>query len=179
MTRFNLQKDIRCIFIIFQEKTLFGKSKNISTLKGTTYIGIGMKVEGTIRSSGTIRIDGEVIGDVECQDEVMIGPQGVITATIRAAKIVVNGKVEGNLFANDCVEALNGAVINGNVTAPPGKLRIHEGAIIQGQSIPDESLRNQNPPSFSTPKPKSSNPNPKVQHSEKVIDSQKKSKKTD
>ncbi len=161
---------------------MFGKTKNTSTPKGTTYIGIGMKVEGTVRSSGTIRIDGEVIGDVECQDEVMIGSQGIITATIRAAKIVVNGKVEGNLFANDYVEALNGAFINGNVTAPPGKLRIHEGAVIQGQSIPDESLRNQSPPSFAGKETKQGTPNKTSQTSEKakeIEDPLKKSKKID
>ncbi|MBF0276494.1 MAG: polymer-forming cytoskeletal protein [SAR324 cluster bacterium] len=113
---------------------MFGK-KGTSTVKGdaTTYIGTGMKIEGKLRCTGSIRIDGEIHGDIDCQSEVSIGPSATIVATIHAANVTVNGRIEGNLFTSDQLEVLSEGHIVGNVSNPPGKLIIHEGAVIEGQ----------------------------------------------
>lgn len=113
---------------------MFGK-KGMSGAKGdtTTYIGRGMKIEGKLRCSGPIRIDGEIRGEINCEGEVTIGPSAFIEATIHAAKIAVNGKIEGNLFTSDQLEILAEGHIVGNVSNPPGQLIIHEGAVIEGQ----------------------------------------------
>ncbi len=115
---------------------MFGKNKSLPAKgKATTYIGHGMKIEGKIRCVGPIRIDGEVHGDIDCQNEVTVGPTGQIVATIHAARIVVNGRIEGNLFTTDQLEILSGGYIIGNVSNPPGKLLIHQGAVIEGQCL--------------------------------------------
>lgn len=92
-----------------------------------------MRVEGKIRCDGPIRIDGEIHGDIQCKSEVSIGQTAFVVATIHAERILVNGRVEGNLIANDQVEILSEGHIVGNVSNPPGKLIIHEGAVIEGQ----------------------------------------------
>ena len=114
------------------------KRKTISNAN-TTYVGDGMKIEGKLRCSGAIRIDGEVHGDIDCQNEVTIGPSATIMATIHAERVLVNGRVEGSLFARDQLEVLAEGHIVGNVSNPPGKLIIHEGAVIEGQCFTYEA----------------------------------------
>ncbi len=113
---------------------MFGNKEKTANVGGTTtYIGKEMKIEGKLRCSGPIRIDGEINGDIDCENEISIGPSALIVATIHAVRIIVNGRVEGNLFASDQLEVLPAGHILGNVSNPPGKLIIHEGAIIEGQ----------------------------------------------
>lgn len=124
---------------------MFGKN-NISHIKmdATTYIAEGMRIEGKVQCVGPIRIDGEVNGDIECRNEISIGPSAFIEATIHADRILVNGKVQGNLFASDQLEVLSEGHILGNVSTPSGQLIIHEGGVIEGQCItfdvPDETI---------------------------------------
>ena len=121
---------------------MFGK-KDESTVKGdaTTYIGTGVKIEGKLRCTGSIRIDGEIHGDIDCQSQVSIGPSAYIVATIHAATVTVNGRIEGNIFTSDQLEVLSAGHIAGNVSNPPGKLIIHEGAVIEGQCYTYESSK--------------------------------------
>ncbi len=118
---------------------MFGNKTKTTGSGATTYIGKGMKIEGKLRCSGPIRIDGEINGDIDCENEISIGPTAFIVATIHAARIIVNGRVEGNLFAGDQLEVLAAGHILGNVSNPPGKLIIHEGAIIEGQCFTQEA----------------------------------------
>ena len=117
---------------------MFANKKKTSR-EATTYVGNGMKIEGKLRCSGAIRIDGEVHGDIDCQSEVTIGPSATIMATIHAERVIVNGRVEGSLFARDQLEVLAKGHIVGNVSNPPGKLIIHEGAVIEGQCFTYET----------------------------------------
>ena len=114
-------------------------NKRKTSRDATTYVGNGMKIEGKLRCSGAIRIDGEVHGDIDCQSEVTIGPSANIMATINAERVIVNGRVEGSLFTSDQLEVLAQGHIVGNVSNPPGKLIIHEGAVIEGQCFTYEA----------------------------------------
>lgn len=123
---------------------MFNKKADIANSLGEkggvpTYIGSGMKIEGKLRCVGAIRIDGQLKGTIECLDEVTIGPTAQIYATIHAARVLVNGKIEGNLFVTDKLEALSGGHIIGNVSTPAGRLMVHEGAIVEGQCLKFET----------------------------------------
>ncbi len=119
---------------------MFGKKKTSTARRdATTYIGIGMKIEGKLRCTGSIHIDGDVDGDIDCQSDVSIGPSAVIVATIHAATATVNGRVEGNLFTSDQLEVFSEGHIVGNISNPLGKLIIHEGAVIEGQCFTYDS----------------------------------------
>lgn len=52
---------------------------------------------------------------------------------------MVNGRIEGNLFTSEQLEVLSQGYIIGNVSNPPGKLIIHEGAVIEGQCFTSDS----------------------------------------
>ncbi len=78
-------------------------------------------------------VDGEIVGSVQCDETLTIGQTARVTASVHARKVVVNGVVEGDLYGAERVEILPEGRIFGNVTNPPGCLKVHEGAVVQGQ----------------------------------------------
>ena len=60
----------------------------------------------------------------------MIGESAVITAQIKAASIIVAGKVSGDITATQRIEIRPSAKVIGNLTAPV--LVVHEGALFEG-----------------------------------------------
>ena len=114
----------------------------ISTRKqAPSYVGSSMRIEGILRSVNPIWIDGEVLGEIHCETEIMIGETAQIRATIYAEHIRVNGHIEGELFAGKKVEVLPEGRVRGKVSNPPGGLKVHQGGVINGQCITVFSTR--------------------------------------
>jgi len=98
-----------------------------------TIIGKGTKVDGTITIEGSTRIDGTVIGKLESNDSVTIGPTGSVKAAeIKAKVIIVGGKVEGNLHADEKVELQSKCEVVGDISSK--SLLVEHGAIFHGTS---------------------------------------------
>ena len=98
-----------------------------------TIIGRGTKIDGTISIEGSTRIDGTVTGKLESNDSVTIGPTGSVkTAEIRAKVIIVGGKVEGNLLADEKVELQSKCEVIGDISSK--SLLVEHGAIFHGNS---------------------------------------------
>jgi len=66
-----------------------------------TIISHGVKIEGKITSSGNIRVDGEIQGDIIAQSNVTIGEQGQVSGQINADVITIGGKVSGTVRAKE------------------------------------------------------------------------------
>ena len=54
-----------------------------------TIISNGVKIEGKVNSSGSIRIDGKIQGDLTAQGNVTVGEQGDINGQIQANSITI------------------------------------------------------------------------------------------
>jgi len=67
----------------------------------TTIISNGVKIEGKITSSGNIRVDGEVLGDIISQSNVSVGENGQVNGQINAEVITIGGKVSGTVKAKE------------------------------------------------------------------------------
>jgi len=67
----------------------------------TTIISNGVKIEGKITSSGNIRVDGEVQGDILSQSNVSVGENGQVNGQINAEVITIGGKVSGTVKAKE------------------------------------------------------------------------------
>lgn len=67
----------------------------------TTIISNGVKIEGKITSSGNIRVDGEVQGDILSQSNVSVGENGQVNGQINAEIITIGGKVSGTVKAKE------------------------------------------------------------------------------
>ena len=83
-----------------------------------TLIAPSAEIRGDIQFTGGLHILGTVIGNISVGAEggrLVIGESGKVQGEIRVPKIVVNGKVEGDVHASEHLELAEKAVIEGNV----------------------------------------------------------------
>ena len=93
-------------------------------------LGKGSRVEGKLRFDGSVRIDGQVDGEIEAQESVIVGETAVINAQIKAGTIVVKGKITGDVIASRRVDLQAPGRLVGNIVTP--SLVIHEGVVFEG-----------------------------------------------
>ncbi len=130
---------------------MFGNEKKASIGSGApTYVGKGMRIEGKIWGVRPIWIDGEVIGTIDIESEVVIGENAKIDATIRASSIKVNGFVEGELYGSSRIEIMSKGRVRGKVTNLAGCLIIQDGGVVEGQCtiVTDEKMKGLLPQKF-------------------------------
>jgi cytoskeletal protein CcmA (bactofilin family) len=77
------------------------------------------------------RIDGTVGGSLDYPTyELTIGATGRVTADVRARIVIVEGAVEGDIYANEAVVLLGTANVLGDIASP--RVSIEEGATFNG-----------------------------------------------
>ncbi|HEU4355125.1 MAG TPA: polymer-forming cytoskeletal protein, partial [Actinomycetota bacterium] len=108
-----------------------------------TIVGQGAKLEGTVVSAGSLRIDGQVKGQVNADGDVALSPQSQVEADIRAQNVTVAGRFKGSIVVKGRAEIARGGRVDGNITSKT--LVVEEGATFQGQSIMDQPTPGQTP----------------------------------
>lgn len=94
------------------------------------YLGKGSRVSGKLNFEGTVRVDGQVEGEISAQDTLIVGERAVITAQINGTTVVIRGKVTGDINARKRVEIRAPGRLFGNIVTP--SLVIHDGVIFEG-----------------------------------------------
>jgi len=82
-----------------------------------TVIGVGSSFRGTMMVSGTLRIEGELEGDILNCERLEVGEHGVMRADIEVKEALVEGRVFGNMRALGTIELKSGARVEGDVWA--------------------------------------------------------------
>ena len=93
-------------------------------------IGAGTIVEGDIKSSGDIRIDGTVYGSVFSKAKVVIGSTGLIEGNINSVNADVSGSIKGNSTISELLFLKSSAKVVGDIVT--GKLVVEVGAMFTG-----------------------------------------------
>lgn len=100
------------------------------------------QIEGNLRFSDGLRVDGTVQGDIIARDDhpslLVISETAAITGQIRAEHIIINGTVKGPVHAELMLELQPKARIEGDVHY--SALEMHQGAIIAGQLLPRDAV---------------------------------------
>ncbi|TDG00948.1 polymer-forming cytoskeletal protein [Paenibacillus piri] len=117
---------------MFKGKKLAGDLHTTDTL-----IGEGTLFEGKIKSEASIRIEGQITGDVDCAGDVTVGEHGVVKSNINARDVILAGSVTGNVFCKGKLTIRSTGKLYGNTTAQ--SLIIDEGGIFQGTSKMDHA----------------------------------------
>ncbi len=121
---------------------MFGKRNKNNLLMPSqerfdTLIGKSSEIFGRMAVGDSLRIDGKVVGNIESMPEakvtVAIGIDGTVIGDIFAHRVMVAGKVEGNIYAAERVEFHRSASVKGDVTY--GSIGIEHGAQIVGLII--------------------------------------------
>jgi cytoskeletal protein CcmA (bactofilin family) len=97
-----------------------------------TLVGEGTVVEGKMISSGGIRVEGQVIGDLECEGDVTVGEHALLKSNITAANITIAGQVSGNLIAKEKLVILPTGQLLGTIDVR--SFTIMDGGVFQGTS---------------------------------------------
>lgn len=112
----------------------------------------GTKLTGDIVTQSSLRIDGEVNGNVVCKGRLVIGKEGKIIGDVIAAEIEMNGTIEGQIKAEVLLSLYQTAIVRGDIQTE--RLVIEDGAQIEGYihagTLPPKSS-NSNSSSKATP----------------------------
>ena len=95
-----------------------------------TLIGKQSVFEGTLKASGSVRIEGSLRGEVSGDADVVIGESGRVVANVQAKNVVLAGEVQGDVVAAGRAYITSSGRLYGNLTTK--SLVIDEGAIFQG-----------------------------------------------
>ena len=96
------------------------------------------RIEGHLNFSEGLRIDGTILGNITSPEDVpsilVIAQTAVVTGEIHADHIIINGEVNGPVYARVMLELQPKARIHGDVHYVA--LEMHQGALIAGQLSP-------------------------------------------
>ena len=123
---------------------MFGK-KNQPSIR--SLIAQGSCIEGNLKFTDGLRIDGEVIGDIRAHEGspsiLVISESACVTGQIYADHVIINGRVMGPVHAAELLELQPKAKIQGDVAYKA--LEMHQGAVIFGQLRPTNHEVNDKP----------------------------------
>lgn len=94
------------------------------------FLGEGTDFKGILTFEGTVRVDGQLEGEVYTKDTLIVGESAVVAAEINVHTIVISGIVRGNINATGKIEVHRPGKLFGNVKTP--SLFIEEGVIFEG-----------------------------------------------
>ncbi len=93
----------------------------------------GTVIEGTIKCSKGIRLDGKVVGDVFCDQRFVMGDKGKVEGTVKCNESVISGNIDGEISVKGLLHLLNSAFIKGKIMA--SKMIVDEGAKYSGECL--------------------------------------------
>lgn len=114
-------------------KDVTERSSNGSAQQGEgvlSLIGAGMKVIGDIETSGVVKVEGTVEGNIRNARQVLLGRQGEITGDVHARDVVLGGRVVGTIYASERVEVQGTASVHGDIQTK--SIVVLEGARVNG-----------------------------------------------
>lgn len=117
---------------------MFSNKKPTTAKEIGSLIGVGSTLTGDIEFVGGLRIDGTVRGAVRCTEGekggmLVISEHGTVEGEVRAAHLVVSGRISGPVYASELVELQPKARVVGDLHYRA--LEMHHGAIVEGKLI--------------------------------------------
>ena len=96
-----------------------------------TILGKDSYCEGNLNVNQTVRVDGELKGDIHTDATVIIGKDGKVTGDVTAKKLVLGGYLNGNVKIDGHTVLESSAVFHGDLSTK--LLVIDEGAQFDGE----------------------------------------------
>ncbi|AMO23582.1 hypothetical protein GCM10027034_38830 [Ramlibacter solisilvae] len=107
----------------------------------------GSRIEGNLKFTEGLRVDGEVFGNISSNPEqpsiLVISEAASVVGEISADHVIINGTVRGPVHAKELLELQPKARIEGDVHYR--NLEMHQGAVIAGQMKPMDPIPGEKP----------------------------------
>ena len=111
-------------------------AENISLISG------GVKIKGKLFFQGSVKVDGEVTGDINCVGAITIGRSAKVESKIQTKDALILGYYKGEMHASGQVEITSTGRFIGNLIQENTLLTIEKGGLFKGKSITDADKEN-------------------------------------
>lgn len=109
----------------------FSEKIEASLAKEKSVIGKNIKFRGELIGTEDLHIEGKIEGTVLMEGQnLSIGKEGEIEANVHAQTIIINGKLTGDVLADDIIEIRSSAIVKGNLIAP--RIKLDDGGKFRG-----------------------------------------------
>jgi cytoskeletal protein CcmA (bactofilin family) len=107
-------------------------------------LGTGTMLKGDIQSNGDFRIDGTLVGSIQCKGIVVIGTTGKIEGEIFCKNVDISGSVSGQMAVEELTSLKSTSKVKGDIAT--NQLAIEPGAKFSGNCNMDGSGLKDNMP---------------------------------
>lgn len=97
------------------------------------FLGVGTSYEGKLQFQGSVRIDGEFIGQIDSDGTLIVGQEAKIDGHIVVGSLILSGAIQGQIVAANKVIMHKTARLQGSLRSPC--LVMEEGAVLDGEVL--------------------------------------------
>ncbi|MFK7913713.1 MAG: polymer-forming cytoskeletal protein [Pseudomonadales bacterium] len=119
---------------------IFNSAKNDKAASGVTLIAPSTRMHGDLHFTEQLFVNGRVQGNVYAEPDsgatVVVSQQGSVAGEIRVPNVVINGTIEGDVYASGKLELAANARVKGNVYYKLIEMQL--GATVEGQLVHEE-----------------------------------------
>jgi cytoskeletal protein CcmA (bactofilin family) len=117
---------------------MFGRRKpHVPQKQIDSLIGAGTTVLGDINFAGGLRVDGHVRGSIRSENDaaatLVVSAKAVVDGEIRVSHVVIDGTVNGPIFASEYLELLPNAKVIGDLNYKTLEMQV--GATVDGRLL--------------------------------------------
>lgn len=91
-----------------------------------------VEIIGTVKTSGSIQIEGRVEGEILSEGDVLLGKSGSVKGDLHVNSVTVAGTIQGNIHAQDRIELKSTARLLGDIKSK--RLAVEDGVTFVGKS---------------------------------------------
>jgi cytoskeletal protein CcmA (bactofilin family) len=102
---------------------------NITEAKPNTIVS-GTTIKGEISAGGDFRIDGTLVGSINCKGKIVIGQSGTIEGEVQCQNADISGTINAKILVEQLISLKSTASLTGDVVT--GKISIEPGAKFNG-----------------------------------------------
>jgi cytoskeletal protein CcmA (bactofilin family) len=96
----------------------------------STFLGQGAELEGKLKVTGVLRLDGHFKGEISGAGTLIVGEGANIESDIHVSNLLNSGEIRGNVIADEKIEIRASGKVVGSIQTPV--LVMVEGGIIEG-----------------------------------------------
>jgi cytoskeletal protein CcmA (bactofilin family) len=96
------------------------------------YLGPGTEIEGIVRFTDVLRVDGKITGRILSEKDLVVGESGEVDGEIEVGTLSVAGTVHGNVTIKTRLEIHDGGRVTGDLILGTPHLVVEDGGAFEG-----------------------------------------------
>ncbi len=97
-----------------------------------TIISSEVEIIGTIKTTGSVQMDGKLEGDLHSEGDTTIGKSAEVKGNLNVNSVSISGSITGTVTAKDRIQMLATARVQGDIKAK--RLTVEDGVTFVGRS---------------------------------------------